>query len=54
MAAGLKAITDSGSPALTALSPCLFGYDQASVKGTDSVLASYRAAVETVAAARAK
>jgi hypothetical protein len=54
VAAGLKAITDSGSPALPALSPCLFGYDKASVEGTDSALASYRAAVEAVAAAKAK
>ena len=54
VAAGLKAITDRGSPALPALSPCLFGYDKASVEGTDSALASHRAAMETAAAARAK
>lgn len=54
VADGLKAITESGSPALPALSPCLFGYNKASVEGTDSVLASYRAASETAAVARAK
>jgi hypothetical protein len=54
VAAGLKAITGSGSPALPSLSPCLFGYDKASVEGTDGLLASYRAAVDTTGAARAK
>jgi hypothetical protein len=54
VADGLKAITDSGSPALPALSPCLFGYNQASVQGTDSVLASFRAATEVAAIARAR
>jgi hypothetical protein len=51
---GLKAITDSKSPALPTLSPCLFGYDKASVEGTDGLLASHRAAVDAIAAAKAK
>jgi hypothetical protein len=52
--AGLKAITDSQSPALPTLSPCLFGYDKAAVEGADGLLASHRAATDAIAAAKAR
>jgi hypothetical protein len=52
VAAGLKAITDSQNAALSTLSPCLFGYDKASVEGTDGLLASHRAATDAIAAAK--
>jgi hypothetical protein len=54
VADGLKAITQSNSPSVPSLAPCLFGYDRASVEGTDKVLASYRAVGEVAAAAKAK
>jgi hypothetical protein len=54
VAAGLKAITDAKSAAQDTLSPCIFGYEKGAVEGADGLLASFRAATDAIAAAKAK
>jgi hypothetical protein len=54
VADGLKAITATGGSTLPALSPCLFGYEKATVEGVQSLIEGWRSATAVGAAARTK
>jgi hypothetical protein len=51
---GLKAIHDSGSPALPALAACLSSYDKATSEGAASLQASSRSAAQVASTAQGK
>jgi hypothetical protein len=54
VADGLKAINESGSPALPALTACLGSYDKATSEGVASLLAASRSASQVASTAQGK